>query len=275
MFSRIFIRRPIFASVISIVIVIIGGVAMAALPIARYPEIAPPTVEVKATYPGANAKTVAETVATPIEQEVNGVENMAYMSSVSSADGQMTLTVTFDVGTDVDMANVLVQNRVSTAEPKLPQEAMRQGVTVKKKSNEITLFVALYSPEGSHDAIFLNNYAMLFIRDEIARVTGVGDVVVFGAGEYGMRIWLDPERLKTRGLTTNDVVAAIQDQNVQVAAGQIGEPPAPAGTAFQYTINLKGRLVSVEEFENIVVRTGAKGQLTLVKDIARVEMRST
>lgn len=274
MFSRIFIRRPILASVLSIVIVIVGGVAMATLPIARYPQIAPPTVEVKAIYPGANAETVAETVATPIEQEVNGVENMAYMSSVSSADGGMTLTITFEVGTDVDMANVLVQNRVSTAQSKLPQEVMRQGLTTKKKSNEITLFVALFSPEGRYDAVFLNNYVLLYLRDEIARINGVGDVVLFGAGEYGMRIWLDPERLKTRGLTTNDVVAAIQDQNVQVAAGQIGEPPAPAGTAFQYTINLKGRLVSVEEFENIVVRTGAKGQLTLVKDIARVELGS-
>lgn len=272
MFSTIFIRRPIFACVISIVIVIVGGVALSALPIARYPEIAPPTVEIKATYPGANAETVAETVATPIEQEVNGVENMIYMTSVSSADGQMTLTVTFEVGTDVDMANVLAQNRVAVAQPKLPQEVMRQGVTTKKKSNEITLFVALYSPDGRYDGIFLNNYAILYLRDELARINGVGDVMVFGAGEYSMRIWLDPEKLKARGLTTNDVVNAIRDQNVQVAAGLIGQAPAPAGTAFQYTINVQGRLTDVKQFEDIVVRSGAGGQLLRVGDVGRVEL---
>jgi HAE1 family hydrophobic/amphiphilic exporter-1 len=273
-FSAIFIRRPIFASVISIVIVLVGLVAMVALPIARYPEVAPPTIQVSAIYPGANAEVVAETVATPIEQEVNGVEDMAYMTSTNSADGNMVLTVTFEVGTDLDMANVLVQNRVSTAQPKLPQEVMRQGVTVKKKSAEITLFVAVYSPDERYSDLFLNNYATLYLRDELARIRGVGDVSIFGAGDYSMRVWLDPDKLRAVGLTTNDVVAAIRDQNVQVAAGQIGQPPAPEDLAFQFTVNTLGRLSEVEQFEQIIVRSGEQGQVVRVKDVARVELGS-
>jgi multidrug efflux pump subunit AcrB len=273
-FSAIFIRRPIFASVISIVIVLVGLVAMVALPIARYPEVAPPTIQVSAVYPGANAEVVAETVATPIEQEVNGVEDMAYMTSTNSADGNMVLTVTFEVGTDLDMANVLVQNRVSTAQPKLPQEVMRQGVTVKKKSAEITLFVAVYSPDDRYSDLFLNNYATLYLRDELARIPGVGDVSIFGAGDYSMRVWLDPDKLRAVGLTTNDVVAAIRDQNVQVAAGQIGQPPAPEDLAFQFTVNTLGRLSEVEQFEQIIVRSGEQGQVVRVKDVARVELGS-
>jgi HAE1 family hydrophobic/amphiphilic exporter-1 len=278
MFSGLFINRPIFASVISIVITLIGAVAMVALPVARYPEIAPPTISVSAVYPGANAVTVGETVATPIEQEINGVENMAYMSSISTADGGMNLTVTFDVGSDLDMANVLVQNRLSTAMPKLPQEVTRQGVEVKKKSSEITLFLALYSDpeaETQYSDLFLSNYASLYIRDELSRVPGVGDVMIFGVGDYSMRIWLDPERMTAYSITTNDVVSAIRDQNVEVAAGQVGRPPAPEGQAFQLTVNTLGRLSTVEEFQQIIVRTGTDGKLLRVGDVAEVELGSS
>ncbi|MHC5002815.1 MAG: efflux RND transporter permease subunit [Planctomycetota bacterium] len=272
MFSRFFIYRPIFASVISIVIVLVGLVALGALPIARYPEIAPPTIEVSALYPGADAETVAETVATPIEREVNGVENMAYMTSTSSADGQMVLTVTFDVGTDLDMANVLVQNRVAVATPKLPTEVTRQGVEIKKKSTEITLFVALYSPTGAYDDLFLSNYANLYLRDELARVKGVGEATVMGVSEYGMRVWLDPNKMRALDLTTNDIVNAIRQQNVQVAAGIIGQPPIEDDVEFQFTVNTLGRLSTADQFENIIVRTGEEEQLVRVKDVARVEL---
>jgi HAE1 family hydrophobic/amphiphilic exporter-1 len=274
MFSKIFIHRPIFASVISIVIVLIGGVALVALPIARYPEITPPTIEVSTVYPGANAEVVAETVATPLEKEVNGVENMAYMTSTNTSDGNMVLSVTFDVGADLDMSNVLVQNRVSVATPRLPEEVKRQGIKVKKKSPEITLMVALFSPDGEYDDVFLSNYISLYMRDELARVDGVGDVMVFGVGDYSMRVWIDPDKLKSRELSTNDVVAAIREQNIEVAAGTIGRPPAPDGQAFQYTVTTQGRLSDPAEFEEIIVRTGEEGQLTKVKDVARVELGS-
>lgn len=274
MFSRIFIHRPIFASVISIVIVLVGLVALVVLPIARYPEIAPPSIEVSTTYPGANAVVTAQTVATPIEQEVNGVEDMAYMSSTSTADGRMSLNVTFEVGTDLDMANVLVQNRVSTATPRLPEEVKRQGVKVKKKSAEITLFVCIYSEDSRYSDLFLSNYATLNLRDELARVTGVGDVLIYGVGDYSMRIWLDPDKLKARGLTTIDVLSAIREQNVEVAAGRLGQSPAPAGQAFELTVNLEGRLTTPEQFGDIIVRTGEEGQLTRISDIGRVELGS-
>ncbi len=269
--SRFFIHRPIFATVISIVIVIAGIVSFGALPVAKFPEVAPPTVQVSAVYPGANAETIAETVATPIEQEVNGVEGMIYMSSTSASDGSYTLTVTFEVGTDMDMATVLVQNRVSIAESKLPDEVRRQGITTKKKSTQILQFIALSSPEGEYDALFLSNYA-LGIKDELSRVAGVGEVTVFGAGDYSMRVWLDPRLLKQRGLTTEDVTNAIQEQNVQVAAGQIGAAPAPSGTEFELTVSTQGRLAHVEEFENIIIKTGENGRILRVKDVARVEL---
>jgi HAE1 family hydrophobic/amphiphilic exporter-1 len=271
MFSAFFIKRPVFAGVISIVIVIAGLVALGALPIARYPEIAPPTVEVTAIYPGADPETIAETVAAPIEREVNGVENMLYLSSVSSADGQMKLTVTFAVGTDLDMATVLVQNRVALAEPQLPEEVRRLGIETKKKSTEITLLVSLYSPDESLDELFLNNYTSLRVIDEVKRINGVGDVLQFGA-EYGMRIWLDPTLLRARGLTVNDITAAIREQNVQVAAGQIGAEPAPPGQATQLTVNAKGRLQDPAEFREVVVRVGENGELTRLGDVARVEL---
>ncbi len=274
MISGYFIHRPVFAAVVSIVIVLLGAVALAALPISRYPQISPPTIQVSATYPGANAATVAETVATPIEQEINGVEGMAYMSSVSSSDGTMGLTVVFEVGTDLDTANVLVQNRVSTAETRLPEEVRRQGVTVKKQSPEITLFIAFYSPDGTLDSSFLHNFVKLNVEDEIKRVPGVGDVRTFGTGQFGMRIWLDPNLLKSRGLTAGDVVSAVRAQNVEVAAGKIGAPPIPDEQAFQFTVNTSGRFTEPRQFEDIVVNVGANGRLVYLRDIARVELGS-
>ncbi len=272
MFSHFFIDRPVFAMVISIVIIILGGMSMLSLPVERYPEIAPPTISVSAVYPGANAETVADTVATPIEAELNGVENMIYMSSVCANDGTMSLSVTFKSGTDLDMANVLVQNRVSAAEAKLPQEVQRMGVSVKKKSSNINLFVALYSPDNSYDDLFLANYLNLQIKDELARVAGVGEVSTFGTGEYSMRIWLDPDKLRTRGLTPDDVINAVKEQNRQVSAGQIGEPPAPAGQAFQFTVSVKGRLTDPNEFEDIVILSTDGGGVIRVRDVARVEL---
>ncbi|UCE83995.1 MAG: multidrug efflux RND transporter permease subunit [Deltaproteobacteria bacterium] len=272
MFSKFFIERPIFASVISIVIIIAGGVSLGILPTAQYPEITPPTVEVKTTYPGANARVVAETVAAPIEQEVNGVENMIYMSSTSASDGSYTLTVTFEVGTNLDMAQVLVQNRVKLAEPKLPEEVIRQGVNTKKKSTSIILFISLISPDDRYDELFLSNYATLRIRDQLSRIVGVGDVVVWPQSDYSMRIWLDPRQLKSRNITTQDVLSAIREQNVQVAAGQIGQPPAPRGQNFQYPVNVLGRLTDVEQFEQIIVKSAEGGRITRLKDIARIEL---
>ncbi|MGD1973678.1 MAG: multidrug efflux RND transporter permease subunit [Desulfobacterales bacterium] len=272
MISKFFIEHPIFASVISIVIVIAGAVSVGVLPIAQYPEITPPTVAVSTTYPGANAQVVAETVAAPIEQEVNGVENMIYMSSTSASDGSYNLTVSFDVGTDLDMAQVLVQNRVKLAEAKLPEEVKRQGVNTKKKSTNIVLIISLFSEDGRFDELYLSNYATLRLRDVLSRIDGVGDVSVFPSSDYSMRIWLDPPKLKSRNLTTEDVLAAIREQNVQVAAGQIGQPPAPAGQSFQYTVNVLGRLTDIEQFEEIIIKTGEGGRITRLKDIARIDL---
>jgi hydrophobe/amphiphile efflux-1 (HAE1) family protein len=272
MFSRFFIERPIFASVISIVLVIAGLVSMGTLPIAQYPEITPPTVEVKATYPGANAKVVAETVAAPIEQQVNGVENMLYMSSVSASDGSYTLTVTFDIGTDLDIAQVMVQNRVVLATPNLPEEVNRQGVNTKKKSTSIILFISLTSPDKRFDELYLSNYATLNLRDQLSRIKGIGEVMIFPPSDYSMRIWLDPQQLKSRLITTQDVLNAVKEQNVQVAAGQIGQPPVPPGQNFQYTINVLGRLTDVKQFENIIVKTGTGGSITYLKDVARIDL---
>ncbi len=272
MFSKFFIEHPIFASVISIVIVIAGLVSVGALPIAQFPEIVPPTVQVKASYPGANAQVVAETVAAPIEQEVIGVQDMIYMSSVSAGDGSYTLTVTFEVGTDLDMANILVQNRVTLAEPKLPEEVKRQGVNTKKKSPNIILIASLFSPDGRFDELYMGNYATLRLKDTLSRIPGVGDVGIYPASDYAMRIWLDPNQIKSRGLTTSEVISAIREQNVQVAAGQIGRPPAPPGQNFQYAINVLGRLTDVDQFEQIIIKTGEGGRITRLKDIARIDL---
>ncbi len=269
--SRFFIHRPIFASVISILIVIAGLVSFGALPVAKFPEIAPPTVRVTAVYPGANATTIAETVASPLEQEINGVEGMLYMSSNSSNDGSYTLTITFALGTDLDMASVLVQNRVAVAEPKLPQEVRQQGVMTRKQSTQILQFISLSSSTGKVDDLFLSNYA-LTVKDQISRLEGVGEVQVFGAGDYSMRVWLDPRLLKLRDLTTQDVVDAIREQNVQVAAGTIGASPAPSGTPFQLSVNTQGRLITPEQFGDIILRAGDDRSILRVRDVAQVEL---
>ena len=272
MLTKFFIHRPIFAAVLSIGIIIIGLVTLRTLPVAQYPEIAPPTVRVTASYPGASAKILASTVAQPIEEQVNGTEGMLYMSSTSTNNGEYILTVTFEVGTDLDMAQVLVQNRVSQAEALLPETVQRIGLTVEKQSTNILMFISITSPEDHYDALYLSNYATLRIKDELSRLEGVGSVQVFGAGDYSMRIWLDPNQLKTRGLTTSDVIEAIREQNIQVAAGQIGQSPTSGKTDFQYTINVQGRLEETKEFEQIVIKALPGNRMIRVKDIARVEL---
>jgi multidrug efflux pump len=269
MISHFFIDRPIFAAVLSIVIVLVGGVAAVELPIAQYPEVAPPTVNVTATYPGANAKTVAETVATPIEVQVNGVERMLYMSSRCTNDGQMTMDVTFELGTNLDQAQVFVQNRVAIAEASLPDEVKRQGVTTKKKSPSILLCVNLISPGGRYDQLYLSNFATINIKDELARIKGVGDVTFLGPRDYSMRVWLDPNKLAARELTASDVIKAIKEQNVQVAAGRLGQPPLPGKVPFQLVINTQGRLESEEKFGKILVKTGSQGQPVYLRDLVR------
>jgi multidrug efflux pump len=271
--SHFFIDRPIFAAVLSIVVVIIGGVSLVKLPIAQYPEVAPPTVQVTANYPGANAKTVADTVATPIELEINGVENMLYMTSQCTNDGQLNLNVTFKLGTNLDLAQVFVQNRVAIAEAKLPEEVKRIGVTTKKKSPSILLCVNLISPDNKYDELYLSNYSTLGVKDELARIEGVGDVLFLGPRDYSMRLWLDPDKLASLQMTTTDVINAIQEQNIQVAAGRIGQPPVPpkANVPFDLPINTQGRLASEEEFENIIVKTGKNGQNVFLRDVVRAK----
>lgn len=271
-FTHFFIDRPIFASVLSIVIVIVGGLALIGLPIAQYPEIAPPTVLVSTSYPGANAQVVAETVATPIEQEVNGVEDMLYMSSQSTNSGSMALTITFKPGTDLDKAQVLVQNRVALAEPRLPQEVSRQGISVKKRSPDLSLVVNLISPDKRYDSVYLSNYALLQIKDTLARLPGVGDIAIFGARDYSMRLWLNPEKIAALNLTAGDVISAIREQNIQVAAGVVGQQPTKENTDFQYTVTTLGRLMEAEQFAEIVIKKGADGQVTRLKDVARIEL---
>jgi len=271
-FSRFFIRRPIFASVISIFIVLVGLLSLIRLPIASFPEVAPPTVIVRARYPGANPEVVAATVATPLEQEINGVENMLYMSSTASADGSVMISVTFKVGTDLDIAQVQVQNRVALALPRLPEEVRRLGVEVRKRSPNMTMVIALQSEDASLDEVFLSNYAYLYVKDVLARLPGVGDVFVFGARDYSMRIWLDPSKLASLGMTVEEVVAAVREQNIEVAGGAFGQPPAPPDTPKQYVALVKGRLVTPEEFGNIVLRTDGVGRFIRLKDVARVEL---
>jgi multidrug efflux pump len=274
MISHFFIDRPIFASVLSIVIVIVGVVAGTQLPVAQYPEVAPPTVQVSAIYPGANAQVVADTVASPIEQEVNGVENMLYMSSKCTNDGQMYLDVTFALGTDLNMAQVLVQNRVSVAEAKLPEEVKRQGVTTKKKSPSILLCVNLISPGGQKDQLYLSNFATIQVKDALARLKGVGDVTFLGPRDYSMRIWLDPEKLARLNMTPADVIAAVKEQNTQVAAGRLGQAPAPPGQSFQLTVKTLGRLTDVDEFRKIVVKVGEQGEVVYLKDVVSIDPKT-
>lgn len=274
-FSQFFISRPIFAAVLSLLILIAGAISLFQLPISEYPEVVPPTVVVRANFPGANPKVIGETVAAPLEQAITGVENMLYMSSQSTADGKITLTITFALGTDLDNAQVQVQNRVTRTEPKLPEEVTRIGITVDKASPDLTMVVHLTSPDKRYDMLYLSNYAILNIKDELARLGGVGDVQLFGMGDYSLRVWLDPNKVASRNLTATDVVNAIREQNRQVAAGSLGSPPAPNATSFQMSVNTQGRLVSEEEFENIIIRSGADGEITRLKDIARIELGSS
>lgn len=274
MFSKFFIERPVLANVIAIVMMLLGGVAIVSLPVAQYPPITPPTVQVTASYPGASAKTLMETVALPIEQQVNGVENMLYMQSTCTSDGRYTLIVTFKVGTDLDFAQVLVQNRVAAAMSQLPLSVQQQGVVTKKKSTAILQIITLTSTNKNQDALFLNNYATISLQDKLARLPGVGDVTVFGIGQYAMRVWLNPELMRERSLTPKDVITAIQKQNAKVAAGQIGMPPTPPGQDFQLTVNVQGSFTEVSQFENIIVKadSGNGGQITRIRDIGRVEL---
>ncbi len=271
MLSQFFIKRPIFAAVLSLLFFIAGALAVWQLPITEYPEVVPPTVVVTANYPGANPKVIAETVASPLEQEINGVENMLYMSSQATSDGRMTLTVTFAIGTDVDLAQTQVQSRVERAKPRLPEEVQRLGVVTEKSSPDLTMVVHLTSPDNRYDMLYLSNYAVLKVKDELARIEGVGAVRVFGAGDYSMRVWLDPNKVAAIGLSPSDVVAAIREQNQQAAAGSLGAQPS-GESDFQLLINVKGRLANVEEFENIIVKVGSQGQITRLKDVARVEL---
>jgi hydrophobe/amphiphile efflux-1 (HAE1) family protein len=269
--SHFFIDRPIFAAVVSIVFVIIGGVSFARLPVAQYPEIAPPIINVSGQYPGASADVVASTVVTPIEQQINGVENMIYMSSNSTADGRFSIAVTFDLGTNLDVAQVQVQNRVAIAQPRLPVDVRNIGVTVTKSSPDLMMVVHLYSPDKSRDSLFISNYATLAITDTLTRVDGVGSITVFGSRDYSMRVWLDPDRLQTVGLTAGDVVLALQAQNVQVAGGVLDQPPMPKQGAFQFAVQTLGRLANPDEFASIVVKESA-GAVVRLKDVARIEL---
>lgn len=272
MFSKFFINRPIFAAVLSIIITLGGCISLTTLPIAQYPEITPPTVEVAATYPGANSQVVADTVAAPIEQQVNGVENMLYMSSQCTNDGTYTLTVTFKNGVDLNMAQVLVQNRVALAQPILPDLVQRRGVVVKKKSPSVLMIVNLFSPDRSRDNLYLSNYATIQLKDELSRLQGVGDITYIGQRDYSMRLWLDPERMAYRSLTTADVVRAVEQQNTQVAAGQIGQPPVANGQVFQFTMSTMGRLADVEQFADLILKTDSAGRFVRLRDVANIEL---
>ncbi|HEU5219568.1 MAG TPA: efflux RND transporter permease subunit, partial [Gemmatimonadales bacterium] len=271
-FSRFFIDRPIFAAVLSIVVFLAGAIAVFALPISEYPEVVPPSIVVTAIYPGANPRALSAAVATPLEEQINGVENMLYMSSQATADGVLTLTVTFKVGTDPDLAQVQVQNRVSQALPRLPEEVRQLGVNTIKSSPDLAMVVHLVSPDRRYDMLYLRNYAVLQVKDALARISGVGQVRVFGAGDYAMRVWLDPQKVASRGLSAGDVVRAIREQNVQVAAGVIGAPPMPEKVEYQLTVNARGRLTNEAEFGDIIIKTGDDGAVTHLRDVARIEL---
>jgi HAE1 family hydrophobic/amphiphilic exporter-1 len=272
--SHFFIDRPIFASVVAIILTLVGAISFRALPITEYPEIAPPTVVVAGVYSGASAEVIAATVAAPIEQEINGVDNMLYVVSQSTGDGALSISVVFKPGTNIDQAQVLVQNRVSIALPRLPEEVQRIGVTVRKSSPDLMLVIHLVSPDGSLDQQYISNYATINIKDVITRIDGVGDTLVFGARDYSMRIWLDPAKVQARSLTASDVVTALRAANVQVAAGAINQPPAKSEGAFEVAVQTLGRLSSPEQFNDIVVATDPDGVVTRLRDIARVELGS-
>ncbi len=270
-FAHFFVDRPIFASVTSIILLLVGYVSYVSLPVAQYPEIAPPTVVVRASYPGADAQTVAATIATPIEQEINGVDNMLYMSSLSTNDGNMQLTVTFKLGTNLDIANVLVQNRLSVAQPRLPPDVRNLGVTVRKSSPDLMMVVHMLSPDNTYDQNYLSNYIYLNIRDELLRLDGVGDITVFGGSEYSLRIWVDPDKMAAYGLSTSDIVNSLQEQNVQVASGALGGPPSPASNSFQLIVQTQGRFKTIDEFKKVIVKA-SDGRLVRIENVARVEL---
>src|SRR6058998_4179562 len=272
--ANFFIRRPIVAIVISIIMVIMGLFTLKGLSIEQYPFLAPPTIRVTANYPGASAIAVEQSVATPVEQEVNGVENMIYMKSSNTSDGRMQLDVNFAVGIDQDTANVLTQNRVSSAQARLPQEVVAQGVTVKKQSPSILMVISLSSPGGSYDANFLINYASINLRDQILRIPGIAQVDLFGGTDYGLRVWLRPDKLAKLGLTPSDVISAVKDQNLQAPAGRIGQAPTPADQAFTFTVSAPGRLVTTDEFENIIIRESSTGSVVRIRDVGRAELGS-
>src|ERR1700752_2673923 len=269
--GKLSINQPILAMVLSIVLFIVGVIAYQTLPVSEYPQVAPPTVTVTTQYPGASAQTVSDTVAAPIEQQINGVEDMLYMYSQATSNGQLTITITFKLGTDLDKAQVLVQNRVAIAQPQLPDEVQRNGVTTKKNSPDILMVVFMLSPDDSLDQLYISNYALLQVRDQLLRLDGIGDITIFGARDYSMRLWLDPDRIANVGLTSSEVVAAIRAQNLQIAGGQIAEPPI-ADRAFQPNLVFTGRLKDQKQFEDIVVRAGADGRTVRLRDVARAEL---
>ncbi len=270
--SRFFVDRPVFAGVLSVLILVAGLIGLRALPISEYPEVVPPSIVVRATYPGANPDVIAQTVATPLEEQINGVEDMLYMSSQATSDGVMTLTVTFKLGTDPDKAQQLVQNRVSQAEPRLPEEVKSIGITTVKSSPDLMMVVNLISPDNRYDITYLRNYGVLNIKDRLARIDGVGQVQVFGSGDYSMRVWIDPQKAAEHNLAASDITNAIREQNVQAAAGTIGASPSLPGTELQLNVNAQGRLQTPEQFGNIIVKSGANGEITRLRDVARIEL---
>ncbi|MDP9136780.1 MAG: efflux RND transporter permease subunit, partial [Pseudomonadota bacterium] len=271
-FAKFFVDRPIFATVLSLLLLIVGGISYTQLPVAQYPEIAPPSIVVRAQYPGADAETIAKTVATPIEQEINGVEGMLYMSSYSTSAGAMALTITFRLGADLDQAQVLIQNRVAIAEPRLPEEVRRLGITTTKSSPDLMMVVHMLSPDDSYDQLYVSNYARSRVRDVLLRLDGVGDLIIFGEREYSLRIWLDPEKLSAYGMTASDVVAALREQNVQVSGGAIGAPPTTGDNAFQYSVTTQGRFEDARQFRYVIVKSTPQGRLVELQDVARIEL---
>src|ERR1700738_349817 len=269
--GQLSINQPILAMVLSIVLLIVGAIAYTTLPVAEYPQVVPPTVVVTTQYPGASAQTVSDTVAAPIEQEINGVEDMLYLYSQATSNGQLTITVTFKLGTDLDKAQVLVQNRVAIAQPQLPEEVQRNGVVTRKNSPDILMVVFMLSPDGTFDQLYISNYALLQVRDQLLRLDGVGDIQMFGARDYSMRLWLDPDKISNLGMTAHDVIAEIRAQNVQIPGAQLASPPI-TDRAFQPNLTFTGRLKDLSQFEDILVKAGQDGRIVRLRDIARIEL---
>src|SRR5271163_1378124 len=271
-FTHTFIDRPILATVLSVFLTLIGLGALVVLPVAQYPEIVPPTVQITTSYPGASAQVVSRTVATPLEEEINGVEDMIYMSSQSTGDGKLTITVTFRIGTDLNVAQMLTQNRVQDALPRLPDDVQRLGVQVRKATPNILLAAHLYSPDSSRDILYISNYATLHVKDALARLPGVGDVQLFAGREYAMRIWLDPDKVAAHNMNASEVLAALQAQNVQVSAGVLNQPPVGSDAAYQLNVQTLGRLTTPEQFADIILKTDNRGRATRIRDVGRVEV---